>query len=103
MMKCVNNGESDKNYFPATLYLRIEFALMAHSYNVVIVHFADDDTQRKGRVGLFLAGMSLLLRELSPVCSSSKGSHSPDYDMKHSLLCFVGETAKASCAQPMCF
>lgn len=102
MMKCVNNGESDKNYFPATLYPRIEFALMAYSYNAVIVHFAEDDTHKKGRVGLFSAGTRLLSRKLSSVCSCSEGSHSPDCDIKHSLLCFLGETAKAS-TQRMCF
>lgn len=52
------------------LFIRGQFASMAHSYNVVIVHFAGDDTQKKGRVGLFFAGTSLAL-----VCCSSKGIH----------------------------
>lgn len=84
------------------LFIQEQFALMAHSYNVVIVHFADDDTQEKGRVGLFLAGPSLPPRKLSSVCCSSKCSRSPDCDMKRSRLCFLGETAKSS-TEHMCF
>lgn len=37
------------------LFIRGQFALMAHSYKVVIFHFADGDTQEKGRVGLFFS------------------------------------------------